>query len=237
MATDDLLADMARIPLFRDLPASNMRRLTQMLRPLVVPAGTNLMLLEQPGETVYGIVSGTVRVQAEQADGALVILAFLSGGDLVGEMSLLGRTSEPTSVSRSATVVAMETCSLLWMDRVSFQSCLDSMPRLSKNLLSILAQRLRRANERIQILATLNVAGRLARQLVAFGEAYGQPVTGGGVHIPLRLTQSDLKDIVGASRERVNQVMGEMKRNGLVSVDRGYHITLHDPVTLLQRYG
>ncbi len=237
MTTEDVLDGMTQIPLFQNLPASNTRRLAQILRPLAVPPGTNLMLLEQPGETVYGIVSGTVRVQAEQADGALVILAFLSAGDLVGEMSLLGHASEPTSVSRSATVVAMEPCTLLWMDRQSFLASLDNMPRLSKNLLGILSQRLRHANERIQILATLNVAGRLARQLVAFAETYGQPAPGGGVLIPLRLTQSDLKDIVGASRERVNQVMGDMKRNDLLSVDSGHHITLHDPETLLRRYG
>lgn len=222
--------EMARIPLFKDLPASDTLRLQELLRALAVPAQTNLMALEQPGETVYALVSGTLRVQVEQESGSLVILAFLGPGDTVGEMSLL------ESAGRSATVVTMEQCHLLWLDRTAFQSCLETMPHLSLNLLRVLSRRLRMANERIQTLATLDVPGRVARQLTAFATSYGVPAPEGGTLVPLHITQQDLADIVGASRERVNQVIVEMKRRGLVSVDNGHHFTICDPDALLHRY-
>jgi CRP-like cAMP-binding protein len=87
------------------------------------------------------------------------------------------------------------------------------------------------ANERIQALSRLDVAGRVAHELLAFAEGYG--VSGAdGVLIPLRLTQSDLAALVGASRERVNQALGEMRKRDLVSTDGRYRITVRDPAAL-----
>jgi CRP/FNR family cyclic AMP-dependent transcriptional regulator len=231
MDKDSVAAQMGQIPLFQGLSAADTARLAGLLRPLAVRSQTNLMALEQPGDTVYAIVRGTVRVQAEQEDGSLVILAFLGAGDTVGEMSLLD------AKGRSATVVAVEPCTLLWLDRLAFQACLETMPRLSLNLLRVLSRRLRMANERIQTLATLDVPGRVARQLTAFADSYGEPQPGGGVRVPLRITQGDLADIVGASRERVNQVMVELRRRGLVATTAERHLILSDPAALVARYG
>jgi CRP/FNR family cyclic AMP-dependent transcriptional regulator len=233
MDTDPILAEMGRIPLFQGLAASDARQLAEHVRTLAVPAQTNLMALAQPGETMYAIVQGTVRVQIEQLNGMLVILAFLGPGDTVGEMSLVEEAG--ASAIRSATVVTMEPCQLLWLDRFTFQRCIDTMPRLSTNLLRVLSRRLRMANESIQTLATLDVPGRVARQLAAFANVYGEPVPG-GVRVPLRLTQQDLADSVGASRERVNQVLQGMKRQGLVAVDNSHRFTVSDPATLVARY-
>ena len=200
------------------------------MRRLAVPPHTNLMALDQPGETVYFLVDGTVRVQVEHEDGALVVLAFLGAGDTVGEMSLL------ESASRSATVVTLERCDLLWLDRATFHDCLETMPGLAINCLRALSRRLRIADERIEALATRDVAGRVADQLISFAEHYGEPAPGGGVRVPLRITQADLADIVGASRERVNQVMMDLKRRGLVDVSADHRITVLDKAALARRY-
>lgn len=221
---------MAQVPLFAGLPAAEQARLAPALRRLSLPPQTNLMALDQPAETVYAIVEGSLRVQVEQAGGALVILAFLGPGDIVGEMSLL------ESAARSATVITLEPCRLLWLDRATFQASVETMPGLALNLLRLLSARLRQANERIQILATLDVAGRVARQLAAFADAYGVPAPASGVRIPLRLTQADLADIVGASRERVNQAMVELKQRGIVAVDAEHRVTVLDRAGLERRY-
>lgn len=223
LADPNALADLS---LFRGLPVDRLKRLNEQLRRKVVAAGTNLITADQPGEVVYVILEGTVKILAEQADGREVILAFLGSGDTVGEMSLVD------SAGRSATVVALDRCTLLWMDRRTFQDLLLHVPEFSQNLVRLLTARLRMANEQIQALSALDVAGRLARQLLAFSERYGVSQPGGSTLIPLRLTQSDLADLVGASRERVNQVLGEFRQRGLVSVDTTHRITIEQPRAL-----
>jgi CRP/FNR family cyclic AMP-dependent transcriptional regulator len=111
---------------------------------------------------------------------------------------------------------------------VSFQDALQRLPALALNLVRILADRVRLANELIQALATLDVYGRVARQLLAFSEKYGQAGAGGEVLIPIRLTQGDIADLVGASRKRVNQVMVRFKQNEYLAVDTNGRITVRD---------
>jgi CRP/FNR family cyclic AMP-dependent transcriptional regulator len=120
------------------------------------------------------------------------------------------------------------------MDRNTFQDCLRNVPEFTQNLVRLLAGRLRMANEQIQSLSSLDVAGRLARQLLAFTERYGTPddTNGGGVRINLRLTQTDLAELVGASRERVNQVMVEFRQKGYLSVDTSHHVQVHQTQAL-----
>jgi CRP/FNR family cyclic AMP-dependent transcriptional regulator len=192
---------LSTIPLFRGLTSDELNRINALLHRKTFPAGMSLFTAEQPGEVAYLIVSGTVKVAAEQADGSIVILAIRGPGEIVGELSLID------NAGRSASVSTLEESTLLWIDRVAFQACLQAIPPLAYNLLEILARRLRLASAQIQALATQDLYGRVARQLLALAEAYGQPAAADGTLIPLHLTQSDLAGLVGASRSRVNQVL------------------------------
>jgi len=209
---------LAEFPLFRGLSPEKLERINDRLHKKTVGAGTNMITADQPGEVVYLLVGGTVKILVEQLDGREVILAFLGAGDTVGEMSLVD------SAGRSANVMTMEKCSFLWMDRNTFQECLK-IPEFSMNLVRLLCLRLRLANEQIQSLSSLDVAGRLARQLLAFSERYGKDEEG-GTRITLRLTQTDLAELVGASRERVNQIMVDFRQKGFVSVDSNHQIVV-----------
>jgi CRP/FNR family cyclic AMP-dependent transcriptional regulator len=210
---------LGEIPLFRGLTLEQLSRLNTLLHRKTFPAGTTIMTVDQPGEAVYVILTGTLKIHVEQANSTDVILAILGPGEIVGELSVID-----TSVGRSATVVTLESATLLWMDRTAFVACLERMPGLSLNLARILVRRLRLANAQIQALATLDVYGRVARQLLAFAEVYGEVAPNGEIRIPLRLTQSDLAGLVGASRVRVNQVLATYKQRRLLSVDRNFHI-------------
>lgn len=216
---------LTEIPLFRGLPPERLQRLTEKLRRKSVSAGTNMITADQPGEVVYVLLEGTVKILIEQMDGREVILAFLGPGDTVGEMSLVD------SAGRSANVMTMEKCTFLWMDRTSFQELLRNVPEFAQNLVRLLSSRLRMANEQIQSLSSLDVAGRLARQILAFSERYGEPDQE-GTKISLRLTQTDLAELVGASRERVNQVMVDFRQKGYLTVDSGHHIQVQRPEEL-----
>lgn len=216
------------VQLFRDLPPDAGQTLGGLLHRQTFPAGATLMTAEQAGEVVYFILSGTVKVHLEQADGGNVIVAILGPGEVVGEMSALGESS------RSASVVTIESSTLLWMDRAAFQKCLAQMPALSYNLACALAARLRHANEKIQTLATQSVEARVARQLVSFAAQYGQPQQD-GVQLNVRLTQSDIAALTGASREHINRVMVSYKERGYLSIDRHHHITIHNLQALNKR--
>jgi CRP/FNR family cyclic AMP-dependent transcriptional regulator len=217
------------IALFRNLEPEDRARLEALLHETTFPAGTNVLRYEQPGEVVYIVVAGTVKIHVIHPDGREVILAVLGKGEVVGEMSVVD------SLGRSATVSAMEDCVLAWIDRASFWRCLRSMPAMTYNLVEILSRRLRLANTQMQSLAALDVDGRVARQVLAFAREYGERAGDGSVHIPLRLTQADLASLVGASRVRVNQVLVTYKRLGYLSVDRRHRITVHDEIALEQR--
>lgn len=213
---------LAAMPLFRGLSSDELSTIAGLLRTRRFPAATNLFSVEQPGEVAYIILGGTIKVHVEQADGSDVILAILGPGELLGEMSLVDR------IGRSASAATMEDSTLLWLDRSTFWELLERMPVLGHNLVSILSRRLRLANTRIQSLATEDVSSRITRQLLAFAREYGEPMDGNQLRIPLRLTQSDLADLVGATRVRVNQTLAALKKGKQLSVDGNYRMTIHD---------
>ena len=220
---------LSEIPLFRGLPSEQLADLNRLFHRKTFAAGTTLMSVEQPGDAAYIILRGTVKVHVEQMDGSDVILAILGPGEVVGEMSLVDIPA------RSASVVTLEDCTLCWIDRFGFQTCLHCMPTLTYNLLQILARRLRLADAQIQSLSRQDVFARVARLILAFAEKYGQTDGRGDVLIPLRLTQTDLASMVGASRVRVNQVLAFYKERNYISIDEARHITVHDAPALDRR--
>lgn len=220
---------LTEIDLFHGLSGAELDLLSTHLRRRTIPAGSVVTSVEQPGEVVYFVMDGAVKIHVEQAEGADVILSILGPGEVVGEMSVVD------SLGRSASVETLEETTLYWMDRSAFWDCLRSMPQLGFNLTSVLSRRLRLANERIQALATLDVYGRVARHILALAHEYGEQTPEGDVRIPIRLTQTDLASIVSASRVRVNQVMQSYKRRKWISVDRGYCTIVHQREALAAR--
>lgn len=221
-------SELGNVALFRDLTAAQLQELAPSLHRKTFATGASLMSVEQAGEVVYFILSGTVKVFAEYENGSEVILTILGPNEVVGEMSALDQPM------RSASVVTLESTKVLWMDRVTFHRALLTMPRLAYNLACVLSGRLRMADDQIRSLARLEVENRIARQLMSFAHRYGQEQSN-GTHIPIRLTQSDIASLIGASREHINKVIVSYKERGYLSVDRNYHITIHNPQALAKR--
>jgi CRP/FNR family transcriptional regulator, cyclic AMP receptor protein len=217
---DDTRNLLGEIELFRGLTASQLDWIARRAHRRVFPAGTNIFTFEQPAEAVYVILFGTVKIHIEQTDGKDVVLSILGSGDTLGEMSFID------SVGRSASALTLEDTLLLWMGNDTFQTLLDDYPPVARNLVRILSARIRLSDQLIQAFATLDVYGRVARQLLAFAEKYGLEKAGDQVRIPITLTQGDIADLVGASRKRVNQVMVAFKSQELIEVDESGHITV-----------
>jgi CRP/FNR family transcriptional regulator, cyclic AMP receptor protein len=143
--------------------------------------------------------------------------------------------SAADSLGRSASVMTLEDSTPLWMDRHAFLSGMEEMPTIARNLLGILSRRLRLADTRTRSLAVLDVHGCVAAQLLAFAREYGEPLPDGGTLIPLRLTQTDLAALVGASRVRVNQALGYYRKRGSISLNKNHRIIVRDEVSLARR--
>jgi len=222
-------AILSEISLFQGVPTRELERLATLLHERHFPANTSVITAQEPGESVYVILSGTAKVYVTHTDGTQVILAILGPGEVVGEMSVAD------SLGRSADVTTLEESTFLWLDRKTFLSSMEEVPAIARNLVGILSRRLRLADTHARSLAALDVHGRLAAQILAFAREYGEPLSDGGTLIPLRLTQTELAGLVGASRVRVNQALGYYRKRGNISIDRDHRITVHDEEALARR--
>lgn len=215
-------SQLANLDLFRGLSNSELTRVNDQLGRTRFPAGAMILTASQPGEVTYIIIEGTLKVSVLERNGRELILALLGPGEIVGELSMADRAG------RSADVTALEPATLVWMDRHGFDQLRREIPTLTENLLRLMSRRLRLANGQLQAVATLDVHGRVARQLLVLADTLGEKLPNGAVQIPLRVTQSDLAALVGATRVRVNEVLVGFTRRGFIEVDAKHRITVND---------
>jgi CRP-like cAMP-binding protein len=167
---------------------------------------------EDPGDALFIISSGRVKVALYGDNGREVILSVLKDGDFFGEMSLLD--NQP----RSANVRALEPSRLLMLSREPFHATLRAAPEVAIAILGEMSRRLRRADESIGNLSLLDVYGRVARFLLDMGKQDGT-VTDEGIRVRDRPTQQHMASMVGTSRETVSRALNEFQRRGLISMD------------------
>ena len=216
------------ISFFWGMPTRELEQLAPLLHESTFPAGASVLTAEQPAEAIYIIIEGSVKIHLFTPEGTEVILAVLGPGEIVGEMSLAD------SLGHSANVTTLEESALLWMDRRTFRSGVEGSTVLGRNLADVLSRRLRLANAHLLSLATLDVLGRVASQLLALAHEYGEEASD-GVLIPITLIQADLAALVGASRVRVNQALGFFRKRNAISVDKDGRITVLDADVLARR--
>jgi len=219
MANPNLTASAEHIRLFAGVNPQQLAWIKDRLHMHTFPENADLMIAGTPGEAVYFIVSGTVKIYVPQLDGSEVTVNLMGPGDTVGELSAID------SGGRSASVITLEETRVYWISQADFQEAIRTIPPVAENLLRTLSSRLRNTTDNIQAYASLDIPGRIARQILMIAAHYGQ-ATPEGVYIPLRLTQNDIAELVGASRKRVNQIMVVLKRDNVIAVDAGWHITI-----------
>ena len=223
------LDTLAKLSLFDGLATEQLAKFRRLLQCKKSPTRAEIITVDHPGEIVYIILEGTVKVYTMRPDGTEVILAILGTGEIVGEMSLVD------SLERSASVVTLEPCTFLLMGRADFWASLKEMPTVACNLTNIFSRRLRLSNARAESLAALDIHGRVAAQLLSFAKEYGEATPNGDVLIPLRLTQSDLASLVGASRVRVNQALNFYKQRNYLSLNHANQIVIRNSEALSRR--
>ena len=210
------------VPLFTGLPKDELESFGELMRERSYPRGSVILFENDPGDSLFVVRSGRVKVVLIGEDGREVILGVLGVGQHFGELSLIDE--QP----RSAHVIAMEDASLLVLRRDDFRKRVESSPSVAWSLLMELSRRLRRADEKIGGLVLLDVPGRIARLLLDMAEE------GGGPAIEKSLTHQTIAQMIGASRETVSRAMKEFQDSGWISVERR-RITLSNQPALEQR--
>lgn len=200
------------VSIFADLDAAALAALERLAEPRDYPDGAVIVSQDEPGDALFVLVSGKVKVVLYGDSGREIILSiFKTPGDFFGEMSLLDH--EP----RSASLIADEPSRLLVLSRGAFQAHIEGHPRSALRILTELSRRLRRADAVIGNLALLDVYGRLAGKLRELAAAEGEE-TDDGVVLRQRPTQAEIAAMIGTSRETVSRALSDLQRRGHVVV-------------------
>ena len=213
---------LATVPLFSGLDRLELQRFGELTRGKSYPRGSVILFEDDPGDSLFVIRSGRVKVVLIGEDGREVILGVLGVGEHFGELALID--DRP----RSAHVIAMEDSDLLVLRREDFRARVESSPSVAWSLLTELSRRLRRADDKIGGLVLLDVPGRISRLLLDLAEESGGP------QIEKTLTHQTIAQMIGASRETVSRAMKEFQDSGWISVERR-RITLADRDALERR--
>ncbi|WP_051710001.1 Crp/Fnr family transcriptional regulator [Andreprevotia chitinilytica] len=201
--------------LFCELPADELEALAQhaelrsvKAKQVIVAQGTN-------GHEMYAVLHGRLKVVRTNEEGREATLAILEGGEVFGEIAMLD------GGPRTASVEALEPCELLVLKRDMVLGHLESHPKVMRQLIAALCQRLRSADELLQDALFLPMTQRLAKVLRQLGAQHGSS-SDDGVLIDLKLTQQEIANLVGASRESVNKQLNAWVDEGLIELAGGY---------------
>ena len=218
---------LAQVPLFSGLEPAALERLADMAVPRSYLRGELIVREGDAGDTCYVIRSGAVRViRARGFDTHSITLAELRFGDPFGELAMFG------TETRSATVEALEDTTAVAILAADMRRLLAEHPEVSLSMLSVLAARVRAANEMVSRQRFQTVAGRVASALLAQLEARGYGPDGDATPDPvIAATQSDIAQLAGSSRESASRFLATLERDGLVTCGRG-KVTVHDAAGL-----
>lgn len=203
-----------------------LRTLVQLSRTRRIRKGTMLFQQGDEGDALYGVVEGLIRICIAGESGKELTLGLMEPGDIFGEIALLD------GLSRSADAYAAEDAILLVIDRMQFVPLLERGGKLARHVIELLCERLRENTERLGEHAFLNLGARLARKLQALAIAHGRR-DGGAITIEVKLSQTELAQMLGVTREAVNKQLQTWTRPGLLQLDRG-HITIADEKKLAE---
>ena len=200
-----------KIPLFNSLSDSDLENLSESVRLQSLKKGQTLFRKGDEGSSLYIIKQGTIKIVLPSRLGDEVIVTMFSEGNFFGEMTLFD--GKP----RSADALAMEPSKIYVLSRNDFLLFLQSNINAMKSILSQLTNRLRNTDDFLESTCFLSVSARLAKKLLDLAESYGQN-DGDGVYIDLNLTQKEIGDMIGSTRESINKELKILRDKGLITM-------------------
>ena len=201
-----------RAPLFAALDSDDAEALLTQMSPVRMERGDILFREGESGDSLYVIGEGKIKLGRSSSDGRENLVAILGPGEMFGELSLF----DPGPRTMTATAVA-ET-QLMGLGNDSLTGLLTGRPEVAKALLGALAKRLRRTNEHLADLVFTDVPGRVAKALLDLAGRFGRQ-TDAGLLVAHDLTQEELAQLVGASRETVNKALADFATRGWLRLE------------------
>lgn len=211
---------LSRISLFADLGEEDVRSIAQLAALRRYRAKETVVRQQDPGGELFAILEGHAKVVTSDAEGRDTALDIMGPGEVFGEIALLD------GAPRSATIITLSDCEMLTLRQEHFEAFLEEHPRAAINLLRTTVRRLRRLTQRAEDIAFLNVSARLARRIVRLADEHGRSETD-GVRVLIRLSQQEIGDLIGATRESANKHIRAWEQKGLVSQRSGF-LVIHD---------
>jgi CRP-like cAMP-binding protein len=201
-----------KAPLFTALDDAASASLLANMVSVKIAKGTILFAEGDGGDQLYVIAEGKLKLGTSSGDGRENLLSILGPGEMFGELSLF----DPGP--RTSTATAVTDAKLLSLGQEKLLPWLAENPKVSLQLLASLAQRLRRTNEAVGDLVFSDVPGRVAKALIDLGERFGKK-TEEGLFVHHDLTQEELAQLVGASRETVNKALADFAGRNWLKLD------------------
>ncbi len=214
-------------PLFNSLEYADLEDLVSSMRVQSLKQGQALFHKGDEGTALYIVKRGAIKIVLPSKIGDEIIVTIFTVNDFFGEMALLD--GEP----RSANAVAIEPTEVFVLNRNNFLSFLKSNINAIQSILSSLSKRLRLTDEFLEDTCFLSISARLAKKLFELAESHGKKEEN-IVNIDLSLTQKELGDMIGATRESTNKELKILRNRGLISTD-GNRIKINDMVRLKRR--
>jgi CRP/FNR family transcriptional regulator, cyclic AMP receptor protein len=227
METDKETSYFKQVSFFADLPEEEIQVLSSATKRRTFRSGEVIFHRDDPGQVLYMINEGKVKICIISPDGQELSLAVLGKGEYFGEFALLD------GLPRSTDAVALERVECYTLQRSDFHNAILNNPKIAILVLEALTKRLRNTDQMVEDLIFLDVYGRVAKKLLELADAHGIQ-TEEGIRIDVRLTQQELASMVGASRESVNKVLGYFTDKNFISTDK-HRITIHNTNDLKRR--
>jgi CRP-like cAMP-binding protein len=201
-----------KAPLFAALDDEAATALQQSMTSSRLERGDILFHEGDQGDRLYVIREGKIKLGRTSSDGRENLLAILGPGEMFGELSLF----DPGP--RTATATAVAETQLIGLGHDNLQAFLTNRPEVAATLLAALARRLRRTNETLADLVFTDVPGRVAKALLDLSSRFGRPAEE-GILVAHDLTQEELAQLVGASRETVNKALADFATRGWIKLE------------------
>ena len=212
--------------LFRELRSDLLERVVRLSRAQRYRRGSFIFHMGDEGDALYGVGHGLIRIWIPGADGRELTVVLMERGDIFGEIALLD------GLPRTANATAIEDTLLIAIERPLFIDLLEREPQIAKHIIELLCERLRATTDRFSEDAFLSLKARLAKRLEALMIGHGQKCPE-GMRIALRLSQTDLANMLGVTREAVNKQLGTWTQRGIIQHTRGT-VIIRDPQALKQ---
>jgi CRP/FNR family transcriptional regulator, cyclic AMP receptor protein len=218
---------LAKAGLFQGVSAEDAEALAAQFEYLEYPRGAVVFHEGEPGDSLYIVLAGKIKLGRRTADGRESLVAVMGPSDQFGELS----TFDPGP--RTATAVAVTDVRLARMPKHALRGWIANRPQIAEQLLRVLARRLRRTNNHLADLIFTDVPGRVAKQLLQLAQKFGS-VEGGQLRVTHDLTQEELAQLVGASRETVNKALADFAQRGWLRLE-GKSVVILDRERLARR--